>query len=91
MIKTVADMLGQFLEVERAKLDAVKVRHATTIGGMYEHLSRDALCRVIPCEGLWVASGFIEDSAGVSSDEPRRSSYDLGRPTASRVRPAVGR
>src|SRR4051812_38842312 len=64
MIRTVADLLTKLLEVERERLDAMKLPHAPTIGGMYEGLSRKLLDKALPVEGLRVVPGFIQDPAG---------------------------
>ena len=62
-------MLQKFLDAEKRILDAEKIKHAPTIGGMYEGLSRNILDQAIPIKGLSVESGFIEDSTGKQSDE----------------------
>jgi hypothetical protein len=69
MITKVADLMGQFLEIERERLNSEKITHRPTIGGMYEELSRHVLDRTIPCDGLAVGSGFIEDEDGKQSAE----------------------
>lgn len=63
MIRTAGQMLDALLARERVPLDASSIKHGTTIGGMYEHLSREALAMSIPAAAeLSVAEGFIRDS-----------------------------
>lgn len=69
MITNVAELLTAFVEVERQKLDEVKITHAPTIGDMYEGLSHELLSRAIPGRGLEVVAGFAEDQDGTLSDE----------------------
>ena len=64
MIDTVADLLSEFLAVERQKLDEQDIKHTPTIGTMYEDLTREALERHIPCKGLTVAPGFARGADG---------------------------
>lgn len=60
MIRTVADLLSEILEVELPRLDASPVVHAPTIGDMYEGLSGRLLEQALP-QGLAlrVVTGFI--------------------------------
>jgi hypothetical protein len=43
MIRTVADLLSQIVQDQLAILDASEIKHAPTIGDMYEGLSADVL------------------------------------------------
>lgn len=85
MIRTIADLLGQFLEIERRTLDEVKITHRPTIGGMYEQLSREVLDRTLPCDGLSVSSGFIENSEGKQGAELDCILVRGGRARRSRI------
>lgn len=70
MIRTVGDFLLQLKKAEAAKLAAVGITHRPTIGDMYEGLSKDLLCRVIPAElQLQIVSGFVVDGAGEMSGQ----------------------
>ena len=69
MINTVADLLTEFLAIERQKLDEQDIKHTPTIGAMYEDLTREALDRHIPCTGLTVAPGFARGTNGVLTRE----------------------
>lgn len=65
MIKTVAEFLRKLMEQEAKRLDSYEIKHAPTIGDMYEGLSKDLLGRAIPHElNLQIVSGFITDGAG---------------------------
>lgn len=65
MIHTVADLLSGILRDELPKLDNAPVKHAPTIGDMYEGLSSDLLNRALPGGlGLRVVSGFARDGQG---------------------------
>ncbi|MCC0578391.1 DUF6602 domain-containing protein [Streptomyces californicus] len=62
MIRTVADLLLGIIKHELPKLDSAPVRHAPTIGDMYEGLSSEVLSRALPDGlGLRVVSGFACD------------------------------
>jgi len=64
MIKTVAEFLEQLREKEAGILANQDVKHAPTIGCMYEGLTRDVLGRAIPPSlGLAVTSGFVVDAS----------------------------
>jgi hypothetical protein len=65
MIRTVAELLSDIIRDVLPLLDASEIRHAPTIGDMYEGLSADLLGRTIP-EGLAlkVVTGFATDGAG---------------------------
>lgn len=63
MIQTVAEFLEQLREKEAAILAQHDVKHAPTIGRMYEGLTKDLLDIVFPQGlGLSVTSGFVVDS-----------------------------
>jgi hypothetical protein len=63
VIRTVADLLSSILQEELPKLDKAPVKHAPTIGDMYEGLSFEVLNRALPSGlGLRVVSGFARDS-----------------------------
>ncbi|WP_371800834.1 MULTISPECIES: DUF6602 domain-containing protein [unclassified Streptomyces] len=65
MIRTVADLLSGIIRDELPKLDDAPVKHAPTIGDMYEGLSSDVLNRALPDGlGLRVVSGFARDGHG---------------------------
>ncbi|HEX8434341.1 DUF6602 domain-containing protein [Archangium sp.] len=65
MIRTVGDMMDNFLASERRLLDASPITHGPTIGDMYEQLTRDALAVSVPPEArLEVVAGFIRDRKG---------------------------
>lgn len=68
MIRTIADLLLQLKERESLKLESAGIRHAPTIGDMYEGLSRHLLSLALPgAPDLQLASGFIvDDSGGIS-------------------------
>ncbi|MFD3548496.1 DUF6602 domain-containing protein [Streptomyces sp. NPDC058655] len=62
MIRTVSDLLSAIIRDELPKLDDAPVKHAPTIGDMYEGLSSDVLNRALPDGlGLRVVSGFARD------------------------------
>lgn len=70
MIRTVADFLHELREAEVARLDAIDIEHAPTIGDMYEGLSADLLRRAVPQQlGLQVVEGFISDGLGNRSGQ----------------------
>lgn len=65
MIRTVADLLAGILRRELVELDKVDIKHAPTIGDMYEGLSAHLLSRAIPDGlGLKIVSGFATDGLG---------------------------
>ncbi len=65
MIKTLGEMLETMRQAEAAALDASDIKHAPTIGGMYEGLTADILGRAIPPGlDLKVVSGFAIDGKG---------------------------
>ncbi|MFH9962797.1 DUF6602 domain-containing protein [Streptomyces mirabilis] len=70
MIRTVADLLSGILRDELPKLDNAPVKHAPTIGDMYEGLSSELLNRALPDGlGLRVVSGFARDDRGALSGQ----------------------
>lgn len=67
MIKTVAQMLRQLLDVELPLADQSPVAHAPTIGEMYEGLSGEILSRAAPTDlGLRVVTGSVTDGTSLS-------------------------
>ncbi|MEU0683551.1 DUF6602 domain-containing protein [Streptomyces albogriseolus] len=65
MIRTVADLLSGILRDELPKLDSSPIKHAPTIGDMYEGLSSELLHRALPDGlGIQVVSGFARDGRG---------------------------
>jgi hypothetical protein len=70
VIRTVADLLSGILRDELPKLDNHPVKHAPTIGDMYEGLSSELLSRALPEGlGLRVVSGFARDGQGCLSGQ----------------------
>ncbi|WNK01073.1 hypothetical protein L2D14_06520 [Thalassospiraceae bacterium LMO-JJ14] len=70
MIHDVANLLRSFAEKEAITLEQAGIRHAPTIGEMYEGLTTDILERTIPPGlGLQVVSGFAEDDEGELSNQ----------------------
>jgi hypothetical protein len=65
MIRNIAELLDRFLEFERRELDRQKIKHAPTIGSMYENLTKAALERSLPRGlDLSVVSGFAQGADG---------------------------
>lgn len=65
VIRTAADLLSEILRKELPKLDQVPIKHAPTIGDMYEGLSSSILNRALPDGlGLRVVTGFACDDDG---------------------------
>ncbi|MCA1606185.1 MAG: hypothetical protein LC775_12105, partial [Acidobacteria bacterium] len=65
VIRTVAELLSEILRDKLPLLDASEIKHAPTIGDMYEGLSADLLGRAIPEGlGLKVVAGFATDAEG---------------------------
>jgi hypothetical protein len=62
MIRTVADLLAELMEIGASEIDATGIVHRTTIGNMYEALSQRVLGLAMP-EGADVrlVSGFATD------------------------------
>lgn len=70
MIRTISDLLAGIIRDELPKLDNAPVKHAPTIGDMYEGLSSDVLNRALPDGlGLRVVSGFARDGRGRMSGQ----------------------
>ncbi|MAU01271.1 MAG: hypothetical protein CL608_29350 [Anaerolineaceae bacterium] len=65
MIRTVAELLEAFQLREIEILDNQNLKHAPTIGRMYEGLTQEILRQAIPSDiNLRVVSGFIESYGG---------------------------
>ncbi|WP_447725688.1 DUF6602 domain-containing protein [Sphingomonas koreensis] len=65
MIKTLGEMLESLRKVLADSLDASEIKHAPTIGAMYEGLTAEILDRAIPPgPDLKVVSGFAVDGKG---------------------------
>jgi hypothetical protein len=65
MIRTFGEMLEELRRTEAVRLDEIEIRHAPTIGEMYEGLTQDVLDRAIPPGvDLRVVSGFAIDGKG---------------------------
>ena len=66
MIRTISDLLNQFLEREKKlieeQINEEKVKHRPTLGDAFEDLTREALEKVLPCDSLVVSSGFIRNA-----------------------------
>lgn len=70
MIDTVADLLHGLMNEEAAKLAKSGIKHAPTIGAMYEGLTRDVLERALPPGmGLQIVDGFVVDGRGGRSGQ----------------------
>jgi len=70
MIRTVAELLRAFQEAEIRQIEKAGIRHAPTIGEMYEGLTSSILDKAIPSEaGLRVVSGFVENPSGMQSGQ----------------------
>ncbi|MCD0177565.1 hypothetical protein IHN32_16630, partial [Deinococcus sp. 14RED07] len=66
----VAELLQKIVEIERSKIDPLDIRHAPTIGDMYEGLSKRLLESSIPEElDLRVVSGFVKNDLGYVSGQ----------------------
>jgi hypothetical protein len=70
MIKTIADLLKALMEEESAVIQKTGIRHAPTIGSMYEGLTSHVLEQILP-EGLElsVVAGFAENTKGTLSGQ----------------------
>ncbi|MDU0364285.1 DUF6602 domain-containing protein [Rhizobium sp. 25PS6] len=70
MIRSIGEMLEELRQAEAVRLDESDIRHAPTIGAMYEGLTKDILNRAIP-DGLdlRIVSGFVVDGSGGSSGQ----------------------
>jgi hypothetical protein len=70
MITSIAELLQAFIKKEVDYLDSQKIKHAPTIGKMYEGLAHELLKKGIPAEwGLKVAEGFITNKRGEISNQ----------------------
>jgi len=70
MIRTVAELLRALQEAEIRQIQKAGIRHAPTIGEMYEGLTSSILDKTIPSEaGLRVVSGFVENGSGMQSGQ----------------------
>lgn len=70
MIHDIANLLRSFAEQEVVALENAGIKHAPTIGEMYEGLTADILSRTLPPGlDLQVVSGFAEDHEGTLSNQ----------------------
>jgi hypothetical protein len=70
MIEKFSDILRAFMDEEAKKLAEFKMKHAPTIGSMYEGLSAKILEAALPVElDLRVVSGFAVDKLGNMSGQ----------------------
>ena len=70
MITSIAELLQEFIKQEIDYLDSQNIRHAPTIGKMYEGLAQELLSKGIPAEwGLKVVEGFITNKKGAISNQ----------------------
>jgi hypothetical protein len=70
MIKNVSDLFKGLMDEERKSLDDYSLRHAPTIGKMYEGLAADILSRAFPESlGLHLRSGVIHNGLGQQTGE----------------------
>lgn len=70
MIYDISNLLSSFAEKEIIAIEEAGIRHAPTIGEMYEGLTVDILSRTIPPGlDLKVVSGFAEDHEGNLSNQ----------------------
>jgi len=70
MLRTVAEVLREFANEEKSRLDSFKLDHGPTIGKMYEGLTSDILDRAIPEEiGLRIVNGIIYNDSGEMTGE----------------------
>lgn len=72
MIHSIGETLEQLRKAEADRLDKSHIRHAPTIGAMYEGLTKDLLNKAIP-DGLdlKIVSGFVIDGKGGSGTGTR--------------------
>ncbi|MGO1163932.1 hypothetical protein ACTOV4_18580 [Brucella sp. C7-11G] len=72
MIRSIGEILEQLRKAEADRLDKSDIRHAPTIGAMYEGLTKDLLNKAIP-DGLdlKIVSGFVIDGKGGSGTGTR--------------------
>lgn len=81
MIRSVADLLSEFLHIELPKLDSHSVTHGPTIGDMYEGLSEEILARGVPHHlQLRVVTGFATDGTNRSGQIDRMLVRGDGEP-----------
>lgn len=65
MITSVAQLIEEFIRKQATLLDEEELKHAPTIGSMYERLSKAALAKAIPeGAGLRIVDGFVEGHDG---------------------------
>ncbi|EJL3949224.1 hypothetical protein AB8I26_003217 [Vibrio parahaemolyticus] len=70
MIKNVSEFLLQLSKKEEIAIAKKGIKHAPTIGAMYEGLTKDILNFALPEEiDIKVVSGFIKDSVGNQSQQ----------------------
>jgi len=70
MIRNMSEMLEGLRQAEARRLDLSNIRHAPTIGAMYEGLTREMLDRAVPRSlDLRIVSGFVVDGMGSSSGQ----------------------
>ncbi len=70
MIRTIAELLEAFKTKEVEILDKQDLKHAPTIGSMYEGLTHEILKKSLPVNlELQVVSGFIEGKDGELSPQ----------------------
>jgi hypothetical protein len=70
MIRTVAELLRALQEAEIQQIEKAGIRHAPTIGEMYEGLTSSILDKAIPSEaGLRVVSGFVLNGSAIQSGQ----------------------
>jgi len=70
MIKELSELLTKLISEEKKHLDEYELKHAPTIGSMYEGLTADVLRKTIPLEiNLNVVSGFVTDDSGMMSNQ----------------------
>lgn len=81
MIRSMADLLSEFLDIELPKLDSHSVTHGPTIGDMYEGLSEEILARGLPRHlQLRVVTGFATDGTNRSGQIDRMLVRGDGEP-----------
>ncbi|MFA7305143.1 MAG: DUF6602 domain-containing protein [Hyphomicrobium sp.] len=70
MISDVADLLRELMAAEAANISKQGIKHAPTIGAMYEGLTKEILDRAIPPSlNLQVVNGFVEGIDGFLSPQ----------------------
>ncbi|MUO85210.1 hypothetical protein [Agrobacterium vitis] len=72
MIRWIGELLAQLRKAEADRLDKRDIRHAPTIGAMYEGVTKYLLNKAIP-DGLdlKIVSGFVIDGKGGSGTGTR--------------------